>query len=47
VEFIDAIVNDRSCAPSFADGVMAQAVMEAIVNSSQRRRWIDVTYPQL
>jgi len=47
VEFIDAIVNDRPCVPSFADGVMVQAVMDAIVNSSQRRRWIDVTYPQL
>jgi predicted dehydrogenase len=47
VEFIDAIVNDRPCVPSFADGVMVQAVMEAIANSAQRRRWIDVTYPQL
>ena len=47
VEFIDAIVNNRPCVPSFADGVMAQAVMEAVVSSSQRRRWIDVTYPQL
>jgi len=47
VEFIDAIVHDRPCVPSFADGVMAQAVMDAVVNASQRRRWMDVTYPQL
>ena len=46
-EFIDAIAGNRPCVPSFADGVMAQAVMDAIASSSQRRRWVDVTYPQL
>jgi predicted dehydrogenase len=46
-EFIDAITGDRPCVPSFREGVMAQAVMEAILNSPQRRRWIDVVYPQV
>ncbi len=44
-EFIDAIVSDRPCIPSFWEGVQAQAVMETIANSKERRRWIDVIYP--
>ncbi len=46
VEFVDAITSNRPCVPSFADGVMAQAVTDAVVSSSQRRRWEDVSYPQ-
>jgi predicted dehydrogenase len=41
-EFIDAIVNHRPCSPSFADGVRAQAVMEAALQSAKQRRWVDV-----
>jgi predicted dehydrogenase len=44
-EFMDAIVHDRPCVPSFWDGVLAQAVMDAIINSRERRRWVDVHYP--
>lgn len=44
-EFIDAIMKDRPCVPSFWDGVLAQAVMDAIINSRERRRWVDVIYP--
>jgi predicted dehydrogenase len=47
VEFIDAIASNRPCTPSFRDGVMAQAVAESVLGSSQRRRWADVSYPQL
>jgi predicted dehydrogenase len=42
VEFIDAIVNQRPCRPSFLDGVMVQAVMEAAVRSDERREWVEV-----
>lgn len=47
VEFIDAIASDRPCVPSFREGVMAQAVAEAVIGSAQRRRWVDVSYPQM
>jgi predicted dehydrogenase len=41
-EFIDAIANNRPCRPSFREGVMAQAVMDAALLSHAERRWIDV-----
>ena len=41
-EFIDAIVNQRPCSPSFADGARAQAVMDAALASAEQRRWVDV-----
>lgn len=43
-EFIDAIVNQRECTPSFLDGVRAQAVMDATVLSTKEHRWVDVNY---
>ncbi len=42
-EFIDAIRNQRPCRPSFAEGVRAQAVMEAAITSSREKRWVDVS----
>lgn len=45
VEFIDAIVNERPCRPSFLEGVMVQAVMDAAMVSQNERRWVDVEYP--
>ncbi len=45
VEFIDAITGNRACVPSFREGVMAQAVTDAIADSARRRRWVEVTYP--
>jgi predicted dehydrogenase len=41
-EFIDAIVNQRPCRPSFLDGVRVQAVMEAALISDRERRWVEV-----
>jgi predicted dehydrogenase len=41
-EFIDAILNHRPCRPSFKEGAMAQAVMDAADLSSRDRRWVDV-----
>ena len=46
VEFIDAIRGNRPCVPSFREGAMAQAVTDAVMSSAQRRRWVDVSYPQ-
>jgi predicted dehydrogenase len=44
-EFIDAILNNRPCGPSLKEGVMAQAVMDAALQSHEARRWVDV--PQI
>ena len=41
-EFVDAILNDRPCRPSFLDGVRVQAVMEAAQRSDRERQWVDV-----
>lgn len=41
-EFIQAIVEERPCAPSFYEGVRVQAVMDAILHSTCEKRWIDV-----
>ncbi|MBA3698758.1 MAG: Gfo/Idh/MocA family oxidoreductase [Planctomycetes bacterium] len=45
IEFIRAIREGRSCAPSFAEGCAAQAVMDAALTSTAERRWVDVVYP--
>lgn len=44
VEFVRAIVENRPCSPSFADGVAAQAVMEACIQSDKTRSWVDVKH---
>jgi predicted dehydrogenase len=41
-EFIDAVRNNRSCVPSFHDGVRMQAVIDAALRSAETRQWIDV-----
>ncbi|MEO6436602.1 MAG: Gfo/Idh/MocA family oxidoreductase [Tepidisphaeraceae bacterium] len=41
-EFIDAIVNQRPCRPSFREGAMTQAVMEAVQRSVDQREWVEV-----
>jgi predicted dehydrogenase len=45
VEFIRAILEQRPCTPSFAEGTAAQAVMDAALVSTAERRWVDVNYP--
>jgi predicted dehydrogenase len=42
VEFIDAIIQHRECRPSFREGVETQAVIDAAVMSSDKRRWVSV-----
>ena len=41
-EFIDAIRSERPCTPSFHDGALAQAVMEAAVRSAEMRAWVEL-----
>lgn len=41
-EFIDAILHERDCQPSFRDGARVQAVMQAILQSEAKRCWVDV-----
>jgi len=41
-EFIDAIRNGRAAVPSFKEGAIAQAIMDAAVISSKESRWIEL-----
>ncbi len=41
-EFVSAIREERACRPSFKEGVQAQAVCDAVIESSVGRRWVDV-----
>ena len=40
-EFISAIVEGRPAVPSFYDGLNAQLVVDAVLESHARRTWID------
>jgi predicted dehydrogenase len=42
IEFIQAIEEKRACRPSFADGVKAQKVMDAVLRAASERRWIEL-----
>jgi predicted dehydrogenase len=42
VEFVNAILEQRPCDPSFADGARVQAVIDAALTSERERRWIEV-----
>ncbi len=44
-EFIQAIINQRPCVPSFAEGAQAQAVMDAAVLSVREKRWVEIPQP--
>jgi predicted dehydrogenase len=41
-EFIDAITNKRPCTPSLREGAMAQAVMDAALQSHAAEKWVKV-----
>ncbi len=41
-EFVDAILNQRPCVPSFHEGAAVQAVMDAVVESAAVQRWVDL-----
>jgi len=42
VEFVRAILEERPCVPSFAEGAQTQAVMDAAILSAQEKRWVEV-----
>ena len=44
-EFVEAIRQGRECVPSLADGARTQAVVDAVLESSERRCWVEV--PQI
>jgi len=41
-EFVSAIREGRECVPSFADGVRAQVVADAIIRAAEQREWVKV-----
>lgn len=41
-EFVSAIVERRDAAPSFRDGLNAQVVADAVLQSHRERRWIEI-----
>ncbi|PYV12822.1 MAG: gfo/Idh/MocA family oxidoreductase [Acidobacteria bacterium] len=43
-EFVSAIVEKRPARPSFYDGLAAQLVADAVLESYAERRWIDVPF---
>jgi predicted dehydrogenase len=45
-EFISAIVERRPAVPSFLDGLNAQTVADAVLESHAKRTWIDVLAPR-
>jgi predicted dehydrogenase len=44
-EFLAAVRDGKTRSPSFEDGLAAQAVLDAVLESSQRRAWVDVASP--
>ncbi len=42
-EFISAIVEGRDATPSFYDGLKAQIVADAVLESYEQRRWVEIT----
>ncbi len=45
-EFISAIVERRAAVPSFLDGLNAQVVADAVLESHSKRSWIDIPPPR-
>ena len=41
-EFVSAIVEGRDATPSFYDGLCAQVIADAVLESHEQRRWIEI-----
>ncbi len=41
-EFVSAIVEGRPAVPDFYDGLSAQLVADAVIESYDDRRWVDL-----
>jgi predicted dehydrogenase len=42
IAFIQSIVDGHHDVPTFYDGMRCQAVIDAVIQSAQQRRWVDV-----
>jgi len=42
VEFIRSIVENTPFSPDFEDGVKCQVIIEAVAQSAEKRKWINV-----
>ena len=45
-EFVSAIVEGRQAVPSFLDGLRAQSVADAVIESYNERRWVEIGQEQ-
>ena len=45
-EFISAVVEGRDAVPGFGAGLQAQIVADAVIESYQQRRWVEIADPQ-
>jgi hypothetical protein len=41
-ELTSAIIEERDAVPGFHDGASAQAIADAVLDSFEQRRWIDI-----
>jgi predicted dehydrogenase len=41
-QFVESVKRGETRAPSFADGVRCQAVLDAALQSARERRWVEV-----
>ena len=41
-EFVSAIVERREAVPSFYDGLLAQRVADAVLESHERKTWVEM-----
>jgi predicted dehydrogenase len=42
-EFVSAIVGERRAVPNFFDGLKAQVVADAVIESHERRQWVEIS----
>jgi len=45
-EFVSAIVEKRAAVPDFLDGLRAQVIADAVLESHSSRRWVDIDEPR-
>ena len=41
-EFVSAIVEERDCVPGFDHGAIAQCVADSVLDSFDKRAWVDI-----
>ena len=43
-ELTSAIVEDRPAVPSFKEGAVTQMVADSVIESSEKKSWVDINY---